>query len=51
MKPITTLYGQKADVICGLSEDAVSSSEYIPSSTRNVNDWRIGKHVEGISLT
>jgi hypothetical protein len=51
LEHVRTLCGQKADVPFGLFEGDVSSSEYRPSNTKIINDWRMGNHVEGISLT
>jgi len=48
MEHVTTLCGQKTDVPFGLFKGDVCSSEYIPSNTRIINDWKVGKHVEGI---
>jgi len=44
LEHVTTLCGQKADVPFGLFEGDVSSSEYIPSNSRIVNDWRMGRN-------
>lgn len=39
----------KAEVLCGLPENAVNIFEHIPSKTRAINDWTVQKHVESIS--